>query len=112
MTALGAGQACASREVIYTLLVAARIINFLKGCSFSGKSIQLSALLVQLAIHEDRACIGSLLLKKLLTDQQLYAWTNQGYRPLPGFIMPLFNRIWHSLPSIMTQSGQKIIRDL
>jgi radical SAM superfamily enzyme YgiQ (UPF0313 family) len=108
LTALGSVQADTSREVIYTLLVTTRIINFLKGCSFSENSIPLGVLLERLQSAGGRKYIGSVLLQRLLTEQQLYAWTRNGCLSLPKFEISLFNRIWQSVSFIMTQAGQKI----
>ncbi len=109
LTALGKPVAAIEREDIYTLFIAARIINFLKSFSIGAESISLKVLIGQVEKVTGRKGIGIELLKLLLMQKILYARTSSGLKPLHKFRSDLFFDLWGKLKFIRTQQG-KIIR--
>src|SRR5262244_2477893 len=79
------------REDIYTLLVATRIINFLKGLGLSA-STDLDAL-IDRSWPEDRTRIGFKLLRLLRETNRLYFWTSKGLRENEKFESEIFFRV-------------------
>jgi len=109
LTALGKPVAAIEREDIYTLFIAARIINFLKSFAIGTDRISLKVLIGQVEKFTDRQNIGIDLLKVLLMQKLLYARTSSGLKPLNKFRSDLFFDLWNRLKFIRTQQG-KIIR--
>lgn len=80
------------RDDLYTLFISARILNFLKGLDGIGNRLTLKEAL-QYAGGNKKGRIGAELLTLLLDEQQLYAYTSQGVKPLSHFCPRLFFRI-------------------
>src|SRR5262249_23161206 len=73
---------------IYTLFVASRIINFLKGLGLSA-STDLDAL-IDRSWPEDRTRIGFELLRLFRETNRLYFWTSKGLRENEKFESEIF----------------------
>src|SRR5262245_27329549 len=94
------------REDIYTLFIATRIINFLKGLRLST-STDLDALMDH-SWTEDRTRIGFELLRLLQETNRLYFWTTKGLRENEKFEPEIFFRILRQAGTIGCQNGQSI----
>ncbi len=97
------------REDLYTFLITTRILNFLKGLSFSSRKISLSKALATASKLDHRSATGVEILRKLLKEKVFYASTSKGFEPLPRFKPELFFQLWKKLDSIETQ-GRTTIR--
>jgi radical SAM superfamily enzyme YgiQ (UPF0313 family) len=104
LTALGIETQDFSRDDVYTLFVATRIINFLKGFSFAQASRSLDEILAEESPGE-RENAGKIILRRLLEERQMYGWTKEGFAKLERFKSPLFEQIWNSLNTICTVQG-------
>ncbi|MCC6750322.1 MAG: B12-binding domain-containing radical SAM protein [Deltaproteobacteria bacterium] len=101
------------REALYTLFVATRILNFLKGQRFDEPELPLAELARRAEAKRDakdggRTALGFELLARLARDGVLYAATPDGLKPLPRFDAALFSRLWSRLERVVTQAGQVI----
>ena len=108
LTALGMPTGNFDREDIYTLFITARIINFLKSFYFPENRIALGELLDRIDDPDNRKKIGIELLKLLLVERTLYAYTSEGLKPLKKFRTDLFFHFWDHLAFIQTQNGNII----
>jgi radical SAM superfamily enzyme YgiQ (UPF0313 family) len=103
LTALGIETQHCSRDDIYTLFVATRILNFLKGLPLKG-----SALIEELLNHTwpgQRAAIGFDLLTTLLRRGRLYSHTKTQRIPDKHFRAEVFSRVLSSIGAIACQNG-------
>lgn len=103
LTALGIETQHCSRDDIYTLFVATRILNFLKGLPLKG-----SALIEELLNHTwpgQRAAIGFDLLTTLLRTGRLYSHTKTQRIPDKHFRAEVFSRVLSSIGEIACQNG-------
>jgi radical SAM superfamily enzyme YgiQ (UPF0313 family) len=103
LTALGIETQHCSRDDIYTLFVATRIVNFLKGLPLKG-----SALIEELLNHTwpgQRAAIGFDLLTTLLRRGRLYSHTKTQRIPDKHFRAEVFSRVLSSIGAIACQNG-------
>src|SRR5215475_9317336 len=94
------------REDIYTLFIATRIINFLKGLRLST-STDLDALMDR-SWTEDRTRIGFELLRLLRETNRLYFWTTKGLRENEKFEPEIFFRVLRQAGTIGCQNGRTI----
>jgi radical SAM superfamily enzyme YgiQ (UPF0313 family) len=108
LTALALETESCKREDLYTLWVATRIINFLKGLRFNPARISFSEALALALQKGRRAAAGVEILSRLLTEKTLYAATPEGLKPLPKFRTSLFFRLWTQLRQIVTTEGKGI----
>ena len=95
------------REDIYTLFIATRIINFLKGLRLSA-STDVNALL-DCSWSDDRTRIGFELLRLLRETNRLYFWTTKGLRENEKFEPEVFFRVLEQAGVIGCQNGQRIV---
>jgi len=95
------------REDIYSLFIATRIINFLKGLRLSA-STDLEALMDR-SWPEDRTRIGVELLRLLRETNRLYFWTSKGLRENEKFESEILFRVLRQAGTIGCQNGQRII---
>ena len=109
LTGLTVFSKVVSREDLYTLLVASRIINFFKGLRFPEPRLKLEGALDFAREKGERAALGVELFQRLVKEKKLYAATREGYKPLDRFRVPLFLELWEHLGEIQTQEGKKII---
>ncbi|HUF43243.1 MAG TPA: radical SAM protein [Verrucomicrobiae bacterium] len=103
LTALGIETQHCSRDDIYTLFVATRILNFLKGLPLKG-----SALIEELLNHTwpgQRAAIGFDLLTTLLRRGRLYSHTKTQRIPDKHFRAEVFSRVLSTIGEIACQNG-------
>ncbi|MBU4263299.1 MAG: B12-binding domain-containing radical SAM protein [Proteobacteria bacterium] len=100
------------RRDLYTLFIAARIINFLKGLEFVGQNQNLDQLLADSTEKNQRTRLGMEILYRLLAERKLYAATKSGLQEVGEFDPELFMRLWEKLDWLITQNGKRItIRD-
>lgn len=105
LTALGLRD----RDEIYTLFVATRILDFLKGLPLeTGPEVGLGEALAVARGLGGRRALGAELLERLLAEGILYAASPAGLEPLPRFDAPLFRSLWRRLGRVATQSGVAI----
>jgi radical SAM superfamily enzyme YgiQ (UPF0313 family) len=81
-----------TRDDVYTLLVATRIVNFLKSRRESSK----------------RARLGEEILETLLATGKLVAANGSGRKPLPRFRSELFFQLWEELDYVTSLRGERI----
>jgi radical SAM superfamily enzyme YgiQ (UPF0313 family) len=106
LTALAVETRGFRRDDIYTLFIATRIVNFLKGLALSG-SADLTELLHR--VWTDRKTrIGFELLKIFAETNRLYFWTKQGPIPNKKFKSELLRRVLYEAGEIACQNGQGI----
>ena len=108
LTALALETESCKREDLYTLWVATRIINFLKGLRFEPARISFPEAMALALQKGRRAALGVELLSRLLREKTLYAATPTGLKPLPKFRAPLFFELWSQLRQIGTTDGKGI----
>ena len=109
LTALSANSDRFTREDIYTLFIATRIVNFLKSFSLEKNEASIREVLDLAQKKRGRAATGAEILKRLWEEKRLYAATPNGLLPLPRFQFPLFEKIWNELDYITTQEGKTIL---
>ena len=96
------------RRDLYTLFVAARIINFLKGLEFAGQNSSLTELLKDSPEKDQRTRLGLKIFSRLLAEQKLYATTNNGLEVVCEFGPELFMQLWTELDWLTTQAGKRL----
>jgi len=95
------------REDLYTLFIATRVINFLKGLRLSA-SMDVNALL-DCSWSDNRTCIGFDLLRLLRETNRLYFWTTKGLLENKKFEPEVFFRVLQQAGVIGCQNGQRIV---
>ena len=95
------------REDIYTMFIATRIINFLKGLRLST-STGMDALL-DCSWSDDQTRIGFELLRLLRETNRLFFWTKKGLRENTKFKSEIFFRVLQQTGVIGGQKGQRIV---
>ncbi len=108
LTALGPDGGDLTRDEVYTLLVAARIVNFVKGLPLAGAEASLGEALAAARTLGPRGEAGADALAELLAGGPLLAHTPRGLRPLPRFRGDLFRTLWARLGWITTRAGTRI----
>jgi len=106
LTAMAVESSDFKRDDIYTLFVATRIINFLKGLPLDG-STKLASLLSR-PWHDSRTQIGMELLRRLCQTQRFYFWTSRGVVENRRFKVELFERVLTQAGEIACQNGAAI----
>lgn len=99
------------RDELYTLLVTARIVNFLKGLSTQGKRLSLADALRVAAAGDARSRLGAELLERVLREKRLYAATGRGFAPLERFRPTLLLETLRRAESIGALDGGAIELD-
>jgi radical SAM superfamily enzyme YgiQ (UPF0313 family) len=100
------------RSDIYTLFITVRIINFIKGLSFSSYQYLLSDLLDELENKNNKTKIGIRLLRRLFKEQKLFAFSGKQQHLRTQFNFLLFRKIWNQLKTITTQENKSIVLDI
>jgi radical SAM superfamily enzyme YgiQ (UPF0313 family) len=109
LTALGVDGDSSSRRDVYTLFVATRIVDFLKGLRLEAKRVSLAGALRAARDSGGRAALGAEALERLLAEGRLYAFPRGAApEPLPMFRLELFHRFWSRLRWVTTRCGQRI----
>jgi radical SAM superfamily enzyme YgiQ (UPF0313 family) len=106
LTAMAIEAADFQREDIYTLFVATRIINFLKGLPLDVPA-DLAQLLDRSWCHQ-RTRIGFELLKILVNTGRLYFWTSAGLVENKNFRTELCGKVLTQAGEIGGQNGTRI----
>jgi radical SAM superfamily enzyme YgiQ (UPF0313 family) len=96
------------RDDLYTLFIAARIINFLKGLRLKGKIVTLQVALREAEQGRRREKLGAQILRTLLDERRLYAATKGGFELLPRFKADLFLKVCRESKLVRTQRGTLI----
>jgi hypothetical protein len=109
LTALGYQGTGHNRDDLYTLFLAARILNFLKRLEFDEPQMSLNLLMARMRNTSIRTGSAITVLNKLLDERILYADTAQGLKPYKRFNFNLFFDLWSKLEYITTRSGRRII---
>jgi radical SAM superfamily enzyme YgiQ (UPF0313 family) len=100
------------RRDLYTLFIAARIINFFKGLELTAQNQRLDELLQAPPEKEQRTRLGLEIFRRLLAERKLYAGAGDGLQAVPEFDPQLFLRLWSELDWLTTQTGKRItVRD-
>ncbi|HEY1270316.1 MAG TPA: radical SAM protein [Candidatus Binatia bacterium] len=94
------------REDVYTLFVATRIINFLKGLPLSAPAAL--ADLFDLKWPEERQRIGFESLRRLADTGCLWSFTKTGWVENYKFRPELFRRVLHEMEYLTTRHGVRI----
>ena len=108
LTAMAIETPFAKRKTLFTLLITARIINFLKGQRCPSDSSSLSNLISQENQSDLKNQWGFDLLHRLFTEKRLYTISGKQRYPVKMFDFDLFQSIWKRLEFIQTQGGKKI----
>ncbi len=106
LTAMAVETDSFDREDIYTLFVATRIVNFLKGVPLSS-SARLTDLLER-SWTDKRLQIGFELLRILAETRRLYFWTKSGLIENKKFRTEIFLRVLAEAGEIACQNGRRI----
>ncbi|HEY3167060.1 MAG TPA: radical SAM protein, partial [Candidatus Binatia bacterium] len=108
LTALAIETENFSRDDIYTLFVATRIINFLKGLPIT-ESVSLTDLMMYSWSSDSRTRVGFKLLKQLAITGRLHTWTKNGLVENRKFHADLFRRVFKQAGEVRAQSGGQIV---
>ncbi len=106
LTALPTHSDLVSRDDLYTLLITARIINFLKSLPLGQEPGELALDDALERATDDRSRLGVRLLRTLLAEGRLLAWDGRRDHPLHRFRPEVFERVWAKIGGIQTTSGQ------
>ena len=106
LTALAIETDHFTRDDIYTLLVATRIINFLKGLPIA-QAMPLAEIMAR-SWPDAKTSAGLDLLRRILSGGDLYAWTKRGMVKNRRFRPELFLRVLSAANSITGQNGHDI----
>jgi len=107
-TAMAIESSHFSRDDLYTLFIAARMLNFIKGLRPDKNGLPLKEAL-QFAGENKRARTGADLLTRLLEENNLYAATGQGMKPVSRFRSKIFFRILTETNTVRTMEGREIL---
>lgn len=105
LTALGPAG---GRDAVYTLFVAARLLNFLKGLALPGPEASLTQALAAARASGPRGRLGAEGLEGLLAGEGLRAAARTGSVPLRRFRPELFRALWTRLGWVTTRDGVRI----
>lgn len=108
LTAMAIETPHCRREHVYTLLVATRIVNFIKAISVQDDRVSFAQALSCARVQGKRENLGVELLQRLLSEGRLYAATGNERKPLVCFDNELFRRLWARIGYITTQSGKRV----
>jgi molybdenum cofactor biosynthesis enzyme MoaA len=108
-TTLGFEGTRHNRDDLYTLVVAGRILNFLKGLEPAHEAVNLNSLFDRFETEISRTAGALKILKNLLDNRVLFSYTKEGLRPVKRFKINLFFDLWQKLEYITTRSQQRIL---
>ncbi len=111
LTALPTHSDLVSRDDLYTLLVTARIINFLKSLPLQQASGEVSLDQALDGTTDDRSRLGARLLRILLGKGRLLAWDGRRDHPLDRFQPEVFRRVWSEIGGIRTLEGATVLTE-
>lgn len=107
-TAMAVETADFSRPDLYTLLVSARILNFLKGARPAQEGLSLKETLSSLSRQGGRHALGAELLHRLLEADVLCAVTPDGKKPLSHFRPAIFREVLRRAGNLVTREGVSV----
>lgn len=96
------------RGDLFTLLLTARILNFLKGLPVEGEEMEFSTLAGKFSKGKSREAVGLTILERLLQEGRLYAFTDRDFIHQPRFDSRLFFAVWNQIGTLTTQQGKRI----
>lgn len=96
------------REDLYTLFIAARTFNFLKGLNADERTVGVWDAVNEAGERGRRAQAGKEILRRLFAERRLYAATPQGFRAVDRFRPALFFELWSRVQYICRQAGAKL----
>lgn len=108
LTAVAIETEHCKRDDIYTLFIATRIINFLKGLPTKKEETSFEEALKIAKGIDKRSVTGAELLEILFKEHQLCAASKSGFKIIPHFKPILFFKLWSQLSYITTQNGKRI----
>lgn len=108
LTALGPDSPECSRRDVFTLLISARILNFLKGLELSGE-VPFSEALESARSSGVRAAAGADLLDELLKTGTLRSWNKKPGPQVKMFDQGLFFRLWSRIGRLENRKGGIIL---
>ncbi len=108
LTSLGLSKNPNDRDVVYTLFILARMVNFLKHLSGITKDSDLADLLANKDAWQGRDRMGLEILERLLKEKNLYGFTGNEYRPLPKFRFEIFKMFLDKVDFIRRPGGVTI----
>ncbi|RMF56693.1 MAG: hypothetical protein D6743_19845, partial [Calditrichaeota bacterium] len=95
---------------IYTLFVASRMINFLKGIKGLSGDVHLNEL-IRTNHWPERTALGLEILRRFLISGRLEGYDGHRFCPLPGLNRRLLVGLWNTLPPIVRPDGGRIFTD-
>jgi radical SAM superfamily enzyme YgiQ (UPF0313 family) len=96
------------RDDLYTLFIAARIINFLKGLQMKEAEMSFQDALSEAEKRGPREKLGAQILRRLSDERRLYAASKGRLEPLPRFKTDIFMKVWVKSRTVRTRSGSQI----
>lgn len=108
LTAMGLETGHCGPEDIYTLFISARIINFLKGFDLGKEDLSCDEVLGAADQAGGRKALGAEILRRLFSEDKLYAVKGRVWRALPKFRADIFLQLWASIDHITTLKGSRI----
>ncbi len=108
LTALPGHSDLISRDGLYTLLITARIINFLKSLPLGHEPGELSLENALERATDDRSRLGARLLRTLLAEGRLLAWDGRRDHLLQRFSPEVFERVWAQIGAVRSLEGPTV----
>jgi radical SAM superfamily enzyme YgiQ (UPF0313 family) len=106
-TAFRTDAECSAQD-LFTLLVSARIFNFLKRLPINHGTVSLTEALDVAAALGGRWAIGAEILRKWKSTGKLYACTGCGWKERTAFRMEVFQELLAKCRSVVTLTGKEI----
>jgi hypothetical protein len=109
LTAMGRDTENFTRSDLFTLFATARVVNFLKGLPLGRRTVRIEEALELADSLGGRSAIGARLLRRLGSENLLFAETPEGEKPLPLFRAELFREVFRRTGKIAAQDGGGIV---
>lgn len=109
LTALGPDTPECPREAVYTLFIASRMVNFLKGLELGGEKATLKDALEVASTIPGKSAKGAEILRALLETGVFSKWDGKAIFADENFDSRLFAGFWGTLEGIGTRSGGTIL---
>jgi len=107
-TALSVHTEHATRDDLFSLLVTARIVDFLKRLAVPEGKATVSGMLRLSAALSPADVLGLDLVDRLFRQKRLFAVTRAGLHPYPRFRPEIFFAVWQKAGHIRTRNGAMI----
>jgi len=108
LTSLGATSSPEEREIIYTLFIIARIVNFLKSIKITEQKVTLNELLEEKEMWKGRDAIGREILMRLIKGKGMFGFDGYDFVPLPRFRRDVFGHFHNNVQFIRRMDGGRI----